>query len=263
MNLLFKISSYQLRDVIRSKWIFFYTILLMIISYSLISLTKEPAKILITMLNINLIIVPLISLIFGTIFLYNNKNNIIFLLSQPIKRNVLFLGLYIGLILPIILGFLLGVGIPILFYVKIFSNYAETIFLLLTTGIVLTIIFGGVAFYISISNEDRMKGLGISIIVWLFLSIFYDGLLLIIFQTFADYPLEKISAFLIMFNPIDLTRILVVINFDVSALMGYTGTVFKNFFGGNLGVLISALMLMFWSILPLYLGLRKFKAKDF
>jgi Cu-processing system permease protein len=175
----------------------------------------------------------------------------------------LFLGLYIGLILPIILGFLLGVGIPILFYVKIFSNYAETIFLLLTTGIVLTIIFGGVAFYISISNEDRMKGLGISIIVWLFLSIFYDGLLLIIFQTFADYPLEKISAFLIMFNPIDLTRILVVINFDVSALMGYTGTVFKNFFGGNLGVLISALMLMFWSILPLYLGLRKFKAKDF
>ncbi len=32
-------------------------------------------------------------------------------------------------------------------------------------------------------------------------------------------------------NPIDLSRILILLQLDVSAMMGYTGAVFKDFFG--------------------------------
>jgi len=49
---------------------------------------------------------------------------------------------------------------------------------------------------------------------------------------------------------------------DVSALMGYTGAVFQNFFGTTYGVIITLLVMLLWTIVPVSLSLRKFKKKD-
>jgi Cu-processing system permease protein len=49
---------------------------------------------------------------------------------------------------------------------------------------------------------------------------------------------------------------------DVSALMGYTGAIFKEFFGTNMGLIISLLVLGTWVIIPTWLSLRKFNHKD-
>jgi Cu-processing system permease protein len=65
------------------------------------------------------------------------------------------------------------------------------------------------------------------------------------------------------FNPVDLARILLTLQFDVSALMGYTGAVYQRFFGGALGMLLSATALLTWALVPLWLGNRFFHKKDF
>ena len=110
--------------------------------------------------------------------------------------------------------------------------------------------------------RDKAKGIGIVILLWLYFSIIFDGLVLFILFQFADYPLEKMMVGMTAFNPIDLSRILILLKMDVSALMGYTGAIFKDFFGTNTGLIISFLVLITWVIIPTWLSLRRFNHKD-
>jgi len=262
MNSIIKIIKYQMQDNIRSKWIIGCFVFFFAFSYWLISFTGEAAKVIMSLLNIILIIIPLISVVFGTIYIYNNKNYITFMLTQPINRTSLYSGLYFGLVIPLLLSFLLGVGIPVILFYGIFAESLSTLIIIFLTGIFQILVFTSFAFLIATLNEDKLKGLGFSIFIWLFFTAVYDGLILFLLQMFQDYPLEKFALGLTIANPVDLGRILVILKFDVSALMGYTGAVFESFFGNNLGLIISFLILQFWFVVPFILGLKKFSKKD-
>jgi Cu-processing system permease protein len=80
---------------------------------------------------------------------------------------------------------------------------------------------------------------------------------------FEEYPLENAMIALSVINPIDLGRILFLIKFNISALMGYTGAVFQKFFGSSLGVLLSAGCIFLWIVIPLFLSTKIFRKKDF
>jgi Cu-processing system permease protein len=49
---------------------------------------------------------------------------------------------------------------------------------------------------------------------------------------------------------------------DASAMMGYTGAIFKDYFGTGIGLIISFTVLLLWAFLPFYFSLRIFKRKD-
>jgi Cu-processing system permease protein len=102
-----------------------------------------------------------------------------------------------------------------------------------------------------------------AILLWLFTAVIYDGLLLAFLVIFDEYPLEKISIGITLFNPIDLSRILILLRLETAALMGYTGAVFEKFFGTAQGILISFFTLILWVVLPLMLFVRKVSRKDF
>lgn len=253
-----KILKYILLDLIRNKFIIGYAILLLIISLAIIYIGRDSTKAVITIMNLILFIVPLVSLIFGTIHFYNSGEFMEFLLTQPVDRKSIFVAEYFGLACSLSLGFLTGVGIPVLIYGISFTG----IFLLLT-GIVLTFIFVSVAFFSSLINKDRVKGIGLSIIIWLYLAIIFDGVIITIIFLFRDYPIDKLIIILTSLNPVDLGRILMLLQVDVSALMGFTGATFKNFFGSFAGILFSGLILLLWIVLPVILSLRIFKKKNF
>jgi Cu-processing system permease protein len=63
-------------------------------------------------------------------------------------------------------------------------------------------------------------------------------------------------------NPIDLGRIQILLQLDISALMGYTGAVFREFFGNSTGIVLSFSGLIFWIIFPILISVKKFKRKD-
>jgi Cu-processing system permease protein len=90
----------------------------------------------------------------------------------------------------------------------------------------------------------------------------FDGLILFILYQFSDYPLEKAMVGVSALNPIDLSRILVLLKMDVSAMMGYTGAIFRNFFGTQYGFWIAIAVMLMWAFIPLFITLRKFKRKD-
>ena len=61
----------------------------------------------------------------------------------------------------------------------------------------------------------------------------------------------------------DLARIVLLLRFDIAALMGYTGETFSRFFGGAAGALTAALATTAWLALPVAFGARMFQRKDF
>lgn len=247
----------------RSLWLIIYTAFFLITGYGLTTFSSDAPKVLVSMMNITLIIIPLVSIIFGTIYHYNNKDYIILMLSQPIKRNTLFFGLYLGLVIPLVSSFFIGTLIPLIFSKINLKDHFEVLIYLFVSGFFQTAIFVSIAFLITSYNENRMLGLGLSIFVWLCFAILYDGLLLVFIQYFNDYPLEKILIGFSIFNPVDLARILIILKLDVAALMGYTGAVFQKFFNTDLGILISIVSLIIWTIVPLIIGNSKFSKKDF
>jgi Cu-processing system permease protein len=99
-------------------------------------------------------------------------------------------------------------------------------------------------------------------LVWFYFSLIYDGLVLLLLFTFSDYPVEKFTLLLSSVNPVDLARIFVMLRLDVSALMGYTGATYKDFFGSSTGTLFSGGILMLWAVIPLWLAIRAFRKKD-
>jgi Cu-processing system permease protein len=63
-------------------------------------------------------------------------------------------------------------------------------------------------------------------------------------------------------NPIDLARIFIILQLDVSAMLGYTGAIFKDFFGTGYGAMIGFVLLCLWTIIPFVISRRKFIRKD-
>ncbi len=252
-----KIVKYVLADILRNKIVVAYTVFLLAISFSVLALEDNSTKGLLSLLNLVLIIVPMVSIVFATIYIYNSAEFIELLVSQPLKRKTIWLSLFSGLAGAMSLAFFVGAGIPILLY-----QATATGFMMIAIGIILSIIFVAIAMLATVKTRDKAKGIGIAILLWLYFSLLFDGLVLFLLFQFADYPLEKIMVGVSALNPIDLGRILILLKMDVSALMGYTGAVFRNFFGTQLGVLISFAVLVLWVAIPLGLSVRKFKRKD-
>ena len=252
-----KIIKYVMGDILRNRIVLLYTAFLFITSFSMFSLEDNSSKGLLSLLNIILIIVPLVSIIFSTIYVYNSAEFIELLVSQPLKRKTIWLSLFTGLASSLGLSFLIGTGIPVMLY------QANTVgFMMIGMGVLLSIIFVAIAMLAAVRTRDKAKGIGVAILLWLYFSLLFDGLVLFLLFQFADYPMEKPMIGVTALNPVDLGRILVLLQMDVSAMMGYTGAIFKDFFGTYTGMFFSFTALAIWIIMPVWLSTRKFNRKD-
>jgi Cu-processing system permease protein len=249
--------KYVLYDILRNRMVIAYTIFLLLVSISLFYLEDNPAKGTLGLLNIVLIVLPLVSIIFATIHFYNSYEFIELLVAQPLQRKQILISEYIGICSSLILAFLIGIGVPILLF-----NPSETGFALIFAGVTLTAAFVSLAFFASVISRDKAKGIGIALMLWFYFALIYDGLVLFFLFSFSDYPLEKMMVVLTALNPIDLGRIVVMLKMDVSALMGYTGAVYKDFFGTNWGMFYALAFMLIWIIVPFAAAIRFFEKKD-
>ena len=111
-----KIIKYVITDILRNKIIIAYTLLLLIISFSVFTLQDSSDKGLLSLMNIVLIIVPLICIIFSTIYIYNSSEFIELLVSQPLHRKHLWISLFAGMAIALTLAFFIVFCIPVLLY---------------------------------------------------------------------------------------------------------------------------------------------------
>jgi len=258
-----KILKYSFFDLIRSRWSIIYFLFYFISGMILLYLSNDVSKAIVSLMNITFILTPLIGTIFGIMNFYNSREFIELLLAQPIQRRNLFMGLYLGISLSLSLSLILGMGMPFIIYGIAFTGQIRSLLILLMSGVFLTFIFTALSFYIALINENRLKGFGMAILLWLFMVFIYDGVFLLLLLLLQSYPIEKFAIVFSLLNPVDLSRILIMLELDISALMGYTGAVFNKFFGTGSGMLISIMALMVWTVVPVYLIIRRSAKKDF
>lgn len=247
----------------RSRWSYVYFLFYLLLGFVLLFLNNDLSKAVITLMNVIIILVPLIGTIFGVMYYYDSREFTELLLAQPIKRSSIFLGQFFGVATSLSMSLIIGLGLPFVMYGLFNSGAIWDFSLLLVTGGFLTFIFTALAFMIALSNENKIKGFGYAILLWLFMAVIYDGIFLMSLIYFEDYPLDKFSLIATMLNPVDLSRVLILLKLDISALLGYTGAVFQKFFGTNFGVILSFIMLVLWVIIPTFFIWRIAKRKDF
>src|SRR5688572_21963988 len=194
-----KLSRYIIYDILRSKIIIGYAAFLFIVSVSMFQMEENSSKAMLSLLNIVLIVLPLVSLVFSTIHYYNSYEFIELMSSQPISRTRILLSEYAGVSISLLTAFLIGVGVPVLVYAPDETGYA-----LLFTGVSLTLVFTSIAFLASVLARDKAKGIGLVLLLWFYFALIYDGLVLLILFSFSDYPLEKLILLLTSLNPLDL-----------------------------------------------------------
>jgi Cu-processing system permease protein len=254
---MYKIIKYVILDILRNRIVIAYMILLGLLGFSLFNMNDTASKGMLSLMNVVLIIVPLVSIIFSSIYLYNSSEFIELLVSQPLRRTNLWLSLFLGLSLSLGLAFLVGCGLPVLLF-----HADATGYMLLLMGFLLTVIFVSIALLAGVSIRDKAKGTGLSILLWLYFTLLFDGLVLFLLFQFMDYPLEKAMIGFSALNPVDLSRVLMLLKMDVSAMMGVTSAVFKAVFGSGIGQLFALMIMFMWILFPLWLSVRKFNHKD-
>ena len=244
-----KILKYSFFDLMRSRWSYVYFLFYLVLGFVLFFLNSDVNKAVITLLNIIIVLTPLIGTIFGVMYYYSSREFVELLLSQPLKRSTIFVGQYLGVSISLSLSLIIGLGIPFVAYGVFRSGDIWDFTSLLITGGFLTFIFVALAYNIALSFNDKIKGFGFAILLWLFMAVIYDGLIMIMMISFQDYPLDKFALGAMMFNPIDLSRVLILLKLDISALLGYTGAVFQQFFGTSNGMIISMTVLLIWILI--------------
>lgn len=253
-----KILKYVFFDLMRSRFVLTYIGILAFISFGVSYFSNDEMKTVLTLLNIVLFIIPLVSLIFGSIHFYDSGEFTEFLLTQPVSRSPVFRAEYLGLSLALSLAVVAG-----LLPAVIIDRLSVGNVYLLGISVILTFVFTGLAYLASSMNVEKVRGIGLSIVIWLFMAVIFDIIVILLIYLFRDYPLEKFIIILTSLNPIDLGRILLLLKTDVSALMGFTGASFKNFFGSSIGMLLSIAALFLWVLIPYLLAIRIFRRRNF
>jgi len=255
------VLGYSLSNLRRNWWVLGYGLLFLFLTDALFRFGGGGPRVAASLMNVVLIVIPLVSVVFGTLYFSNSREFIELLLAQPVSRPSLFTGLYFGLALPLALAFGAGVAIPAVLHGG--AGLLRPTIMLLLSGVLLTFVFTSVAFLAGVRFEDRAKGLGFALLVWFCCTVLYDGVILLVAMAFRDYPLEPVLLGLTVLNPVDLARVLLLLTLDAAALMGYTGAVFGRFFGTPLGIAAAGAALLMWTGLPFVAGLRGFNRKDF
>jgi Cu-processing system permease protein len=252
-----RIVKYILYDIVQNRIVIGYTLFLLAVSFGLFNLSADATKGLVSLLNVTLIVTPLLSIVFATIHIYNSYEFIELLAAQTVRRSVIVWSEFLGLAMALTAAVLIGIGLPVLLFAANATGFS-----VLAAAVGLTIVFISIALLASVATRDKAKGIGVALLLWFFFALLYDALVLFLMFAFADYPLEKAMLAVVSLNPIDLARIVVLLQMDISALMGYTGALFREFLGTGLGIAFAATILLLWSVLPMLWAVRIFRKKD-
>jgi Cu-processing system permease protein len=254
-----KILKYECLNILRNKWLIVYTLLITVLTLALIIVGGSFSKALLSISNVIVVLVPLVSLLFTVVYWYYNEKYTEMLLTQPLSRKSIFFARFAALAGSQSLSVGIGLMVPFLFY----NGLSKGVFLNVLVAILLTITFVAIGLWIAMNLNDRMKGVGVALGVWFFFSVVYDGLILLLLISLREYPLDYVSGILGMINPIGLSRVMLLMFHNGSLLLGYAGSLAYKLLTQGTGYLVAVMVAAIWLVVPLSLAKAKMIKKDF
>jgi len=259
MNRGLAVLRYEAVNVLRSRWLYAYTGILILFTAGFRYLIDDVQKADLALINVLIPLIPLVSVLFTTVYWYNAQRFTELLLAQPVSRATLF-GSRVGALLGC-LTICLAIGV--------FGSAAlnggldgGALWLFLGAGIagVVFTLFGAL---ISTFVADRMWGIGLGFGLWFYFIAMHDALLLLMLYWFRDYSLQELSMVMTALNPLALIRVVLLMHFDAPLLLGHAGAIVRRTVESGSGYSYAAAVLLVWMLVPSVLGLRGFLRRDF
>jgi Cu-processing system permease protein len=180
-------------------------------------------------------------------------------LSSPISVGEFIIGKFSGLMMALIISIVAGLGVAgavLLFRTGI--GAAGTYLIFMAHSVLLGIMFLSVSFLISIIFYERTKVIALTIFLWLIFSILYDLALIGLLIVTKGSMGTGIFTMLLMFNPVDVYRILNFISIgEFQVIIGLTSVDFPEYIGVSMLWGIS----LIWIIAPLVISYYYFKRR--
>ena len=224
MKNLLLIAYLDLKESIRARWFLIYSFVFggLIALFFIAGITESQvmgfsglSRLLLMYIQVTIIILPIFILITTVRSISGDRDSHIleYMLSFPISLSeyywgkmlgrftTVFLPVFLAMVIAIVYGTFMGVAIPWM----IFFLYSGLLFSL-------SLLFLGIAFFISSIVKSSEMALGISFFVWIFLLAFID-IALISFMLQNRFNEEFIIA-LALANPMEIFRVAAISLFD-------------------------------------------------
>jgi len=254
---MFNITKFIVSDLIKNWILILYTGFLLLATMGFFLLEGQGDKAILGILNLTLLLIPMITVIFSTIYYYNMYEFMVLLMAQPLKRSRIIGSIYLGLLVSFGLAIVAGLGLPLWL-----MHPGGISLVLIGVALLLTVIFIGLALFVAVWVRDKARGMGLALFLWVYFVLIFDGVVLLMMYNFSDYPIGKVVLFITFLNPVDLGRIMVLMQTEAAALMGYSGAIFRQFFSEWWGLIASLLIMLVWALVPAGFSFRMFRVKD-
>lgn len=252
-----KVFKYTLIDLTRNRFVLGYALLMFLVAQGLFMVEDDPSKALLSLVQVVMALVPLIALVFTIVYSYDTLEFTQLLAVQPIARRSILAGQLLALAVALLIAQGFGLGLPL------FVNEPTRAALMLSlSGSGLVLVFTALGVLIALKQREKARGVGVGLSIWFLFVLVYDALLMSLMFALNDYPIEPFVVPLAALNPIDMGRILVMLQVDLAAMMGYSGAVYKSFFGSAGGISVAFGVMMLWVVIPTLFSFRTFQRKD-
>lgn len=240
--------SYELRNLFRARWVYGYAGLFLAISALTVTFSEGGDRVLLVLAHASLLVIPLVSMIAAANSVYARRPYDAFLLTQPVSRVTVFFASVVALVATFGASFLIPVAAVVLPSGLPFSSTLQL--LVANVALSTTCVLAGV--FVATWIDERTRGLGTLLIVWLGAGVVYDGALLYCIFLFEEYAIEPFLTAAVLLNPIDAVRLLLYQDLGLRFLLPI--------------VLPPAAVwstLALWPLVLASLGVRSFVRKDY
>lgn len=260
----------EITDALRSRWVAAYAGILAILGFAVAWIGMRDGAVIAlqmfgrttaTLTNLSLMIAPLVALVTGaaSIAAERERGTLEQLLAQPIERHELLLAKYTALLLALggatLAGFL-PAGIIIARHSGASALMRYGIFPLIAILVIASMT--AIGMLASVIGRNAVQAQGFAIAVWFLFVLLYDLLLIGTLAT-GGIPTPALGA-LLLFNPIDAARVLVVLALEPDLyVLGPAGVFLMSLFSRATASLLITVVLILWAAAPLAIAIRCFR----
>jgi len=217
-----------------------------------------------SLVNLGAFLIPLFALLLGVFSFITNRDYMDILVTQPVSRTRVLLGKYLGLVITVLGASVLGFGVSgALIAISIGVQGAQAYLLVVLYSSLLALVFTGLSVLISLLARRRQIALGIGMAVWVFYELLYGMIML---GTTLYLPPRVLKAVLLVGlagNPIDVTRVLSLLEVGGPHLFGPAGATLVKLAGSPFqATLVGLGALLIWIAVPVLISIRIFNRQN-
>lgn len=257
----YQIARQQLTLILRSKWLGSFGVLFALLAIFVTFFGNSGqsgydgfSRMTASLLNLNLLLIPLIALLIGSLFLAGEKEDrgLMLLLTYPVSIKSVLAGKFIGLFLAIWSVITFGYGAAaIVMYLGNSGTSLSVLLLFYFLSLLLAVVFLAISMMIGLWSKTRFQALGLSLIVWAVSVLFYEFIVMGVSIFVAKEWILPMLSTSIFLNPVELIRVWAILSLDGASVFGpalYDLTVWAN---GWLGQSLFIAAAVFWIVVPL------------